>query len=201
MSSPCSPLEGPVEHWLKTLGYEVIFRSIGWTECLVWVESERWQGRGGTRDAALQDVIALMFPSRAARLAIPAGLHDARAPIEGDNEVIAPTSRDTIALPPPYDPASGLPTPLVVAADSFVSDESSGAIDGGAGQVRPTHLQEPVAEKAAPRFVASVGDCLRRLEPLEDRIAGLLSERADLAAARAALEAERDETRASLAAA
>ena len=53
--------------WLRTLGYELVYRSDGFCECLIWRSDERWLGRGGDMAGALSDALGQMFPSHAAR--------------------------------------------------------------------------------------------------------------------------------------
>jgi hypothetical protein len=52
---------------LRSAGYEVVFRSEGWTECFIVHANERWLGRGVTDDDALDDALHQMLPSRLAR--------------------------------------------------------------------------------------------------------------------------------------
>lgn len=53
---------------LADIGYRGATHSHQWTDVLIWRESERWIGHGPDQDAALQDALAKMFPSTAARL-------------------------------------------------------------------------------------------------------------------------------------
>lgn len=52
---------------LSATGYKVCFRSAVWVECLVLRNGERWIGNGLSEDAALDDAVARMLPSHAAR--------------------------------------------------------------------------------------------------------------------------------------
>lgn len=56
--------------WLRTLGYRDTSRTNGWVELLVSRERERWIGRGADETAAIEDALAAMFPSHAARAAL-----------------------------------------------------------------------------------------------------------------------------------
>ncbi|HEY8378853.1 MAG TPA: hypothetical protein VIK91_20315, partial [Nannocystis sp.] len=57
--------------WLPKLladgGYRSATYTHQWTEVLIWRDGERWLGRGPDRDSALEDALAQMFPSAAAR--------------------------------------------------------------------------------------------------------------------------------------
>lgn len=54
---------------LKELGYSVTFRHNAWRECLVSGSEDVWTGQGLDNDAALEDALRTMLPSRAARRA------------------------------------------------------------------------------------------------------------------------------------
>lgn len=54
--------------FLAESGYRSATNSHKWTEVLIWRDTERWLGRGPDAESALQDVLAQMFPSTAARL-------------------------------------------------------------------------------------------------------------------------------------
>lgn len=56
-----------IKQFLGSLGYEILVRVDGWTECLVTGPDERWLGRGSDEGGALRDVERQMFPSHAAR--------------------------------------------------------------------------------------------------------------------------------------
>ena len=58
-----------IEQFLRSLGYEILFRADGWTECLVVGHGERWLGRGTDNMSAIQDIERQMFPSFAASAA------------------------------------------------------------------------------------------------------------------------------------
>ena len=58
-----------IELLLRSLDYDVLFRTDGWVECLVAGNGERWMGRGIDQASALRDVERQMFPSHAARAA------------------------------------------------------------------------------------------------------------------------------------
>lgn len=56
-----------IRQLLEDLGYTVMFRTDGWTECLVTGHEERWLGRGPDEESTLRDIERQMFPSHAAR--------------------------------------------------------------------------------------------------------------------------------------
>lgn len=55
------------KEWLERRGYRLYTRQIGWWEVLVVAPGERWLGRGGTLEEALEDVLGQMLPSRVSR--------------------------------------------------------------------------------------------------------------------------------------
>jgi hypothetical protein len=54
---------------LTELGYAVLFREQGWTECLLVRDAERWLGRGRDESEALDDAVRQAAPSHLARVA------------------------------------------------------------------------------------------------------------------------------------
>jgi hypothetical protein len=48
---------------LDRIGYRVVVRSRGWTECLIASSEEQWFGHGTTEDDALEDALRQMLPS------------------------------------------------------------------------------------------------------------------------------------------
>lgn len=97
---------------LRELGYGLRFRTAGWCEVLVWRESERWLGAGPGRREALEDALARIFPSAAAREA----LRERRIDAPADS---APPSRPELAAPapaPPLEPAEVTPSHAQVRA-------------------------------------------------------------------------------------
>jgi dihydrolipoamide dehydrogenase len=57
-----------IQAWLKSLGYELMARTQGFSECLVSRGDERWLGRGLSEEEAKKagyDVIVGMFPMAA----------------------------------------------------------------------------------------------------------------------------------------
>lgn len=86
--------------FLADSGYRSATHTHQWTEVLIWRDTERWLGRGPDAAAAMQDALAQMFPSTAARLLFERfrdGL-PARAELE--------TARAPISAPPPAPPAA-----------------------------------------------------------------------------------------------
>ena len=53
--------------WLESAGYRLYTRQLGWWEVLAVGTGERWMGRGGTLEEALEEILWQMFPSRASR--------------------------------------------------------------------------------------------------------------------------------------
>lgn len=64
-----------IESALGRLGYEILYRQNGWTECLVYGHGESWRGEGPSEEEALQVSVRRMLPSHAARtvLELPDG--------------------------------------------------------------------------------------------------------------------------------
>ncbi|HEX4517917.1 MAG TPA: hypothetical protein VH054_30465, partial [Polyangiaceae bacterium] len=52
---------------IEELGYGVVFRNVGWTECMLVRADERWVGRGRDEDEALNDALYQACPSHLAR--------------------------------------------------------------------------------------------------------------------------------------
>ncbi len=52
---------------LAELGYDAIFREVGWVECLLVRDDEQWLGRGRDRDEALRSAVNQACPSHLAR--------------------------------------------------------------------------------------------------------------------------------------
>jgi len=72
------------ERWvpglLRERGYRGLQRHLGWHECLLWRDDERWVGRGPDQAAALAHVLAQMFPSAVARALWDAACEGHQAP-------------------------------------------------------------------------------------------------------------------------
>jgi hypothetical protein len=101
-----------MERWLAENGYRIAFRRDGWVECLAIREDERWVGRGDDDAGAIADLVAAMFPSHAARVALETQLR-ARQPIEAPKPVVAPVTPVELAMKVVAPVAE--PTPIVVA--------------------------------------------------------------------------------------
>ncbi|MFT3775483.1 MAG: hypothetical protein QM820_59810 [Minicystis sp.] len=96
-----------------------MFRSGGWVECLVLRERERWLGRGDTEDAALEDALAAMLPSHAARMLLASAVtEEAEGPISTCQRVPAraPEPEIPAAAPEPEIHGDALITTLPFAA-------------------------------------------------------------------------------------
>lgn len=104
-----------LEQALTLLGYTVVFRETGWSECLVVGHEEAWVGEGTSKDEALRVVLRRMFPSKASWACL-----EKSALVRPANE--APTAELREAEPPQEalvsktaSPESSSPTdPLVV---------------------------------------------------------------------------------------
>lgn len=116
------------ERWLPELlreqGYRGQIRQHGWYECLVWRGEERWLGHGVDAHAALEHLLAQMFPSLAARAlydrwatvttpeATPEANKPPTAPIAASTPLTFPVTTTTDPLP-----TAARPEPAPVAAE------------------------------------------------------------------------------------
>ncbi len=174
---PLSQASTPdAQEWLWGLGYRIVFRVQGWTECLVLASGERWLGQGATETEALLHALEQMLPSRAARMAL--GGCVAR-PVEaaedahegGLHDVFARGRDSALRLLVSREAES-------VVASELSNDELQAPVPGAeacpvAGSKREPELA--VEPARAPRL--SGADALAALAPLEDRI---VAERAEL---------------------
>lgn len=109
--------------WLEGAGYRVSWRLDGFHDCLLTRGTERWLGRGGTRDEAAADAVRQAFPSAAARallaiaMGVDAGARDqapeaaAAAPAEMPDSVAPPEPVAEAALEPEAAPQEPPPPP------------------------------------------------------------------------------------------
>jgi len=121
------------DRWLPELlreqGYRGQIRQHGWYECLVWRDAERWLGHGVDAHAALEHLLAQMFPSLAARSlydrwagltspessleatpkatpeASPAASDPSRAPITATAPITVTTTANPVPAVAPSEPA------------------------------------------------------------------------------------------------
>lgn len=91
-----SPLLERCQLYLRRAGYGVVFRWTEWSECLIYQAEERWLGRGVADDAALDDALRQMLPSRLARELFQAQLANAT-----DEPASAVLSAASEGAPPP----------------------------------------------------------------------------------------------------
>lgn len=117
------------ERWLPELlreqGYRGQIRQHGWYECLVWRGEERWLGHGIDAHAALEHLLAQMFPSFAARVlydrwaALPTQATPEATPEASDPPTAPIAASSLLAFPVTADPlpAVARPEPASVAAE------------------------------------------------------------------------------------
>lgn len=120
---------------LERCGYRIGLRRDGFLSVLVSAPGERWLGHGVDEAEALEDAVAQMFPSRAARAAL-AALLDSEA--EGPEPPPEPVARGSIA-------AAAHP-PAAVVADHAEPTPSLDAHAGGEAEAQaPPRLEPPDA--------------------------------------------------------
>ena len=61
-----SPVAGDL---LANMGYVIAYRTIGWVECMIRSENERWLGTGGDQTEAFENALHTLLPSKASRIA------------------------------------------------------------------------------------------------------------------------------------
>ncbi|MGZ3476211.1 MAG: hypothetical protein ACXWUG_19825, partial [Polyangiales bacterium] len=93
-----------MQRWLVENGYRLAFRRDGWVECLATRENERWIGRGHDDAEAVTDLLAVMFPSHAARAALEVALAPKPAPIVVPPDPEPPVVAPVVVEPPPPPP-------------------------------------------------------------------------------------------------
>ncbi len=170
-------------NWLEQIGYRVTFRVQNWTEGLVSCPGERWIGRGGSEREVLEDILAQMLPSRAARLALPEWVTDDRPP---DPEALLGTAGlATVeetglanAEASDAEPASScLDAPQDHTSIAPVSEATDGAGDNPVVEL-PAAEEQPAdttadavaTPVAPPRVWLTVDQAIEALEPILDRI-------------------------------
>jgi hypothetical protein len=155
MDSTPPPLSSSVLHTrLRSAGYELLFRSEGWVDCLVVRPGERWHGRGTTEEDALGDALQQMFPSHLARALLDAELAAEAGASASDGAALAPSAAaeasepvPEAAAPPPSEPAAAEPAaPEPVAAPAEEPPSAPPPPAPGA----PEAPAAPVAASAAP---------------------------------------------------
>jgi hypothetical protein len=153
---------------LSAAGYEIRFRTSGWTECLVLRERERWPGRGESEDAALDDALGRMLPSHVARELLARQLQVAPPPaVTSAPEHAAAPPEGALAAPPPPAAKPALPValaaaeattaapPVALAAAEATTTAPSLAAAEATTAAPPVALAAAVATTAAPALAAA----------------------------------------------
>jgi hypothetical protein len=113
---------------LEELGYGVAFREVGWVECMLVREQERWVGRGRDDREALEDAIHQACPSSLARALL------ARAISE---EVVVEAPTVAIESAPSVEVA---PAPVVAVAP--IETKPNGVVPATRDRTRDEALEE-----------------------------------------------------------
>jgi hypothetical protein len=134
---------------LSAAGYEIRFRTSGWTECLVLRERERWPGRGESEDAALDDALGRMLPSHVARELLARQLQVAPPPaVTSAPEHAAAPPEGALAAPPP--PAAKPALPVALAAAEATTAAPPVALAAAEATTTALALAAAEATTAAP---------------------------------------------------
>lgn len=112
--------------WLEEQGYALAFRRAEIVECLLAREAERWLGLGLDEQGALEDALARLFPSEAARRALRAvlagrGQAPAAPPVETLARVEEAGPQET-ATPPAAEPEA---EPALAAGEPVAQEETA----------------------------------------------------------------------------
>ncbi|MBI5363916.1 MAG: hypothetical protein HZA53_12105 [Planctomycetes bacterium] len=181
---------------LRRSGYRSAFRRNGWTEVLVSKADERWFGAGADRAAALDDALANMFPSAAARAALieafgaefepktPSATARASIPEALRADGTATTSmtsssspRESVAARVPAPPSASAmessPTPFPASSPAPANESTSGP--------RPTPPPASTTAWAAKRPVEALLDIEDELAELEETVHAYFEDALDYA--------------------
>ena len=86
-------------------GYNVVFRTVEWTDCFVSSSSEKWHGYGLSEDDALRDTLRQMIPSNLGRFLLEHEIAQDRlpelsgsAPSQSPASTVAPSARGLVSL-------------------------------------------------------------------------------------------------------
>jgi hypothetical protein len=141
-----------IQAWLKSLGYELMARTQGFSECLVSRGDERWLGRGLSEEEALADALRQMCPSNLARkLFCLLG-----EPIEAKpKEVSAKNASDDVkASSTEVTGPANAETPPVATRPMQASSPEHGVAPGEALVAREVEPESPLDTQRLKRFPA-----------------------------------------------
>jgi len=130
-----------ISELLERLGYSLAFRQDAWCECLIARDGERWLGRGVDRAGALDDAVARMFPSRAARSLLEERLGAPASP--------SAPSEERAHRPEPASAANG--TPQAQAAADHPAEADPASLEPASAQVEEDAGPDPILVRPPPR--------------------------------------------------
>lgn len=154
---------GSVEETLRTHGYRLHERLVGWWEVLAVRDLERWIGVGGTRDEALEDLWHRMCPSGLSReLGGPARTREEPPPDRRPEE--APTVVEAggagggpCAAPDILEPRTATPSrdSLAVETGRTLGDLDATEAGPRVGATEPAGGSEPLSSERGPDVESS----------------------------------------------
>lgn len=167
MTTPARNEARVVLQWLHQLGYRDQGRENAWYELLIWRGDERWIGRGIDRDAAIENALAAMFPSHAARAALA---------------LASPSDVKTLESTPRPAPDAGAATAGTVASESTDAPKvpEPARVSKGIARIelppKPAAPTPPRAGYAKPVPTLGSMEAIARLDDLDAQMQAPLRE-------------------------